>query len=191
MIRLGSLAGYPFDGPRLLGGWTPPPVAAVYAVMYKPDPVTKPENYAVIYVGHAGDLSGERFPFTHPRARCWISRAGSKWKVYVCVYEVPGGTSAHREQIARELIAVYRPSCNEQQYDHAWKDEWIGEYSAAPTTAPVTRRGPDPRPKTENRYLERTRLTLNTAMARGPKADLAARRPPHRLHTVHIDPVPA
>ena len=24
MIRLGSLAGYPFEGPRLLGGWTPP-----------------------------------------------------------------------------------------------------------------------------------------------------------------------
>ena len=147
MIRLGSLAGYPFDGPRLLGGWTPPPAAAVYAVMYKPEPDTKPENYAVVYVGHADDLSAERFPFRHPRAACWIKRAGSKWKVYVCTYEVPGGTSAHREQIARELIAVYRPSCNEQQYDHAWKDEWIGEYSAAPTTAPVTRRGPDQRPK--------------------------------------------
>jgi hypothetical protein len=147
LIRLGSLAGYPFDGPRLLGGWTPPPAAAVYAVMYKPEPATKPENYAVMYVGHADDLSAERFPFRHPRAACWIKRAGSKWKVYVCTYEVPGGTSAHREQIARELIAVYRPSCNEQQYDHAWKDEWIGEYSAAPTTAPVTRRGPDQRPK--------------------------------------------
>ena len=148
MIRLGSLAGYPFEGPRLLGGWTPPQAAAVYAVMYKPEPAAKPENYAVIYVGHADDLSAERFPFKHPKAPCWISRAGSKWKVYVCTYEVPGGTSAHREQIARELIAVYRPSCNEQQYDHAWKDEWIGEYSAAPTTAPVTRRGPDQRPKT-------------------------------------------
>jgi hypothetical protein len=22
MIRLGSLAGYPFEGPRVLGGWT-------------------------------------------------------------------------------------------------------------------------------------------------------------------------
>ena len=146
MIRLGSLAGYPFDGPRLLGGWTPSPAAAVYAIMYKPEPDAKPENYAVIYVGHADDLSAERFPFKHPRAACWIQRAGSKWKVYVASYEVPGGTRAHREQIARELTAVYRPSCNEQQYDHAWKDEWIGEYSAAPTTAPVTRRGPDQRP---------------------------------------------
>jgi len=148
VIRLGSLAGYPFEGPRVLGGWTAPEIAAVYAVLYKPDPA-KPEHYAVTYVGHADDLSAERFPFKHPRAACWIARAGSKWKVYVATYEVPGGTAAHREQIARELIAVYRPSCNERQYDHAWKDEWIGEYSGAPNTEPVTRRGPDPRLKDE------------------------------------------
>jgi hypothetical protein len=59
---------------------------------------------------------------------------------------VPGGGRPHREQITRELTAIYRPSCNAQQYDPSWKDEWIGEYSA-PTTGPVSRRGPD-RPKT-------------------------------------------
>jgi len=91
LIRLGSLAGYPFDGPRLLGGWTPPPAAAVYAVMYKPEPAAKPENYAVMYVGHADDLSAERFPFRHPRAACWIKRAGSKWKVYVCTSRCQAG----------------------------------------------------------------------------------------------------
>ena len=31
VIRLGSLAGYPFEGPRVLAGWTVPPVPAVYA----------------------------------------------------------------------------------------------------------------------------------------------------------------
>jgi hypothetical protein len=146
VIRLGSLAGYPFEGPRLLGGWTAPQSAAVYAICYKPAPDAKPEQYAVIYVGHADDLSAEHFPFRHPRSPCWIKRAGSKWKVYVCTYEVPGGTRSHREQIARELIAIYRPSCNDEQYDLAWKDEWIGEYSA-PTTGPVARRGPDQRPR--------------------------------------------
>ena len=142
MIRLGSLAGYPFEGPRLLGGWTAHETAAVYAILYKPDPEAKPERYAVSYVGHSENLAGERFPFQHPRAACWIRRAGSKWKVYICTYEVPGGTTAHREQITRELIAIYRPSCNEQQFDNAWLDHWIGEYSA-PTTGPVARRGPD------------------------------------------------
>jgi hypothetical protein len=142
VIRLGSLAGYPFDGPRLLGGWTPPAVAAVYAIAYRPEP--QQEQYAIVYVGHSDDLSTERFPFQHPRAACWIGRAGSRWKVHVCTYEVPGGTRLHREQIARELTAIYRPGCNDQQYDQAWKDQWIGEYSA-PTTAPVARRGPDGR----------------------------------------------
>ena len=54
MIRLGSLAGYPFEGPRLLGGWTAPPVAAVYAVVYKPDPAK--ENYAVVYAEAVTDI---------------------------------------------------------------------------------------------------------------------------------------
>lgn len=135
MIRLGSLAGYPFDGPRLLAGWTPPARPAVYAILYKPDPDR--ERFAVIYVGHSDDLATERFPFNHPRAACWIKRAGDRWKVYICIYEVPGGLRSHREQIARELSAIYRPSCNEQHYDPSWKDEWIGEYNA-PTTGPLT-----------------------------------------------------
>jgi hypothetical protein len=142
MIRLGSLAGYPFEGPRLLGGWTPPAAAAVYAIAYKPDPVAKPDRYAIIYVGHSDDLSADRFPFRHPQAACWVRRAGDRWKVYIATYEVPGGGRQHREQIARELTSIYRPGCNAQQYDKSWKDEWIGDYTA-PTTKSVTRRGPD------------------------------------------------
>jgi hypothetical protein len=137
MIRLGSLAGYPFEGPRVLAGWTPPAVPAVYAIVFKPDPDTKPERYAVTYVGHSEDLSTEGFPFNHPRSASWVRRAGSRWTLYICTYEVPGGLRSHREQIARELMAVYRPSCNKDQYDQSWKDEWIGEYTA-PTTGPLT-----------------------------------------------------
>jgi hypothetical protein len=137
MIRLGSLAGYPFEGPRVLGGWTPPAGPAVYAILCQTDPADKPGRYAVIYVGHSDDLSTEGFPFSHPRAACWVRRAGSRWKVHICTYEVPGGLRSHREQIAQELGAIYHPSCNEQQYDRAWKDEWIGEYTA-PTAGPLT-----------------------------------------------------
>jgi hypothetical protein len=55
---------------------------------------------------------------------------------------VPGGLRSHREEIVRELIAVYRPGCNAEQYDPAWKEQWIGEYRA-PTTGPLTT-GRDP-----------------------------------------------
>jgi hypothetical protein len=38
MIRLGSLAGYPFEGPRVLAGWTAPAKPAVYAISQTPSP---------------------------------------------------------------------------------------------------------------------------------------------------------
>ena len=136
MIRLGSLAGYPFEGPRLLGGWTPPARPAVYAILYRPDPAS--ERYAVSYVGHADDLSTEGLPFSHPAAGCWIARAGDKWKIHVAWYEIPGGLRSHREQLTQELIAIYHPSCNDQQYDRSWRQTWIGEYSAPATTGPLT-----------------------------------------------------
>ena len=44
MIRLGSLAGYSFEGPWLLAGWTPPDHPGLFAVMYKPEPDTKPDS---------------------------------------------------------------------------------------------------------------------------------------------------
>ena len=136
MIRLGSLAGYPFEGPRVLAGWTPPARPAVFAILCA-DPAARPGEWAVIYVGHSDDLSTERFPFGHPRAAAWIRRAGGRFKVSICTYEVPGGLRSHREQIAQELAAIYHPSCNEQQFDRSWQEHWIGEYTA-PTTGPLT-----------------------------------------------------
>jgi hypothetical protein len=141
VIRLGSLAGYHFEGPRVLAGWTAPATPAVYAIVYKPDPAK--EQYAVIYVDHTDDLSAERFPFRHPRASCWVQRAGDRYKVYICTFDVPGGLVSHREMIANELRAIYKPSCNSIEYTQSWRDEWIGEYSA-PTTGPLTtNRDPD------------------------------------------------
>ena len=137
MIRLGSLAGYPFEGPRVLGGWTPPRASAVYAILIRPNPDTKPQQFAVIYVGRCDDLSREGFPFRHRDAACWLQRASDRWDLHICTYEVPGGLPSHREQIAHELIAVYQPGCNPEKYDQAWKDEWIGAYRA-PTTGPLT-----------------------------------------------------
>ena len=141
MIRLGSLAGYSFEGPRSLPGWTPPAVPAVYAILAKSNPA-RPQEFSVIYVGHSDDLTQEGFPLRHPRAQAWVKRADGKFNLHVCWLEVPGGTRAHREQITRELIAIYDPSCNLEKFDQAWKDEWIGEYETPVTDALSTGRDP-------------------------------------------------
>ena len=136
MIRLGSLAGYPFEGPRRAGRVDAAAQRRGLRDRVQARSGAKPDKYAIIYVGHSDDLTAERFPFQHPRAHCWIRRAGSKWKVYICTYEVPGGGRSHREQIVRELTAIYRPRCNDQQYEQAWKDQWIGETtSSSPSLA--------------------------------------------------------
>jgi hypothetical protein len=114
--------------------------------MYKPDPDTKPDRYAVIYVGHEDDMAQAGLPFKHPRSNSWIERAGSKWKLHIATYEVVGWSRAHREMIANELTAIYEPHCNEQKFDKAWKDEWIGEYSSD-LTGPLAPRGPDEAPR--------------------------------------------
>ena len=121
----------------------------------------------MIYVGHSDDLSAERFPFRHPRAACWVKRAGSKWKLlHLHVRGARAACASHREQIAQELCAVYRPGCNEQQYDRAWKDEWIGEYTA-PTTGPLT---------TGRQPPTRSRPALTPSRARGSAGRTGPRR---------------
>lgn len=135
MIRLGSLGGYPFDGPRVLGGWAPPQGPGLFAIFTKSTPET--QRFEVIYLGHADDLSSVGLPFDHVDAARWIERAGSKWNLWVATYVIPGGSPSHRERITEELLATYHPSCNVELFDRAWKDEWIGSYRA-PTTKPLT-----------------------------------------------------
>lgn len=139
MIRLGSLAGYAFEGPRVLAGWTPTAEPGVFVILYLPDPEKQPERYAVMYAGHADDLSAAGLPFRHPRTPCWVERAGNRFALFIATFVVPGGTPAHREQIVRELCATYRPSCNTEKFENAWSDDWIGSYQA-PTAGPLTTR---------------------------------------------------
>ncbi len=136
MIRLGSLAGYAFEGPRTLAGWTPPKEPAVYAILTKSKPEPSQE-FSVIYVGHADDLSQVGFPFKHARTAAWLERAGGKFNLHVCWLNAPGSNRSHREQITRDLASVYNPSCNEEKFDKSWKAEWIGTYDA-PVTDPLT-----------------------------------------------------
>lgn len=137
MIRLGSLGGYPFEGPRVLGGFQPPAGPGIFAILARPNPES--QRFEVIYLGHADDLAASGLPFDHPAADRWIERAGGKWNLSIATYDIPGGLPSHRERITEELAAIYHPSCNDTQYDRAWKDEWIGSYSA-PTTKPLTTR---------------------------------------------------
>ena len=171
MIRLGSLAGYPFEGPRVLGGWTPPASAGGLRdrVQARPGdqaravrrdlrrPLRRPVRRAIPVPPPAGGVLGRSGPAAGGRSTSAPTRC-------------PAACRSHREQIAQELGAIYHPSCNEQQYDRSWKDEWIGEYTA-PTTGPLTTgRDPDEPPRRDQRLpgAGATVLRLAGLPARGP-----------------------
>jgi len=125
MIRLGLAGRVPVRGPAAAGRLDSPGRGGGVRDRLQAGPGGKTGQVRGHLRRALDDLAKERFPFQHPRAHCWIRRAGSKFRVYICTYEVPGGGRAHREQIVRELTAIYQPRCNEQQFDQAWKDEWI------------------------------------------------------------------
>lgn len=126
LIRLGSLAGYSFEGPWRLGGYSPPEKSGIYAVMYKADPDKAPNRYSVIYAGQAENMAEEGLPWKHHASGCWINRAGGKWNLYIAVFFPPHDTLGIRLQIQRELIGIYNCFCNEEKYDLDWEDHWIG-----------------------------------------------------------------
>jgi hypothetical protein len=135
MIRLGSLGGYPFEGPRVLGGWHAPLEPGILAILTRPN--ADQQQFEVVYLGHADDLSDVGLPFDHAHTDRWIKRAGGKWNLWIATYVIPGGLRSHRERITEELVAIYHPSCNSEQFDQTWREEWIGSYDA-PTTKPLT-----------------------------------------------------
>ena len=110
MIRLGSLAATRSRARACWPAGRRRRVAAVYAIALQAGPgdqaravrrdlrrpLRRPVHRAASRSATRGRLLGARGP-------------ASRWKLYICTYEVPGGLRSHREQIAQELIAVYQP----------------------------------------------------------------------------------
>jgi hypothetical protein len=144
-IRLGSLAGYVFEGPFTLQGWKAPSKPGVYVIMYKPKPDKAPDKYAVIYVGQNMDLSKEGLPKNHEHYHCWVERAGTPWKLHVAAYYFPGSNPRQLISVQNDLIAHYNPRCNPEKFDKGWQGKWVGEYTSS-LTGPLTPRGANEEP---------------------------------------------
>ena len=153
VIRLGSLAGYPFEGPRVLGGLDAARRSpAVYAIMYRPEPETPARPVRRHLRRPLRRPVGRAVPVPPP-ARRVLDRARRRpvEGATSARYEVPGGLRSHREQIARELAAVYRPGCNEQQYERRGRTSGSASTTRRPTGPLDHRAARDPHVATRPR----------------------------------------
>ena len=103
---------YEFDGPWSLNTWNPLYRAGVYAIMCKPDPLTQPDMYQIIYFGQTKNYTKRGFPSKHQSSLCWINQAGNQLNLYVGVYRMPKSTRDQRRLVESELIHIFRPACN-------------------------------------------------------------------------------
>ena len=101
-----------FEGPFPINSWEPPYRAAVYSIMFKPDPSNKPSTFRIIYFGESGNLSNRGFYKSHHKYKCWIQEAGSETNLYIGLYLMPGSNEEERRKIEISLIDQYNPACN-------------------------------------------------------------------------------
>ena len=101
-----------FSGPEKITNWNPPFRAALYAIMIKPDPVSKPDSFRIIYFGESGNLSERGFYKSHHSYQCWRRQAGTDTGIYIGIHLMPGSSIEQRRVVEQRLIRKYNPSCN-------------------------------------------------------------------------------
>jgi len=109
-----SWGDLPFEEPMLLKFPAPSSEPGVFAVMTKPDPQKKPQNYRVIYFGVSDDFS-KTIIEKHPKAECW--QKNQLHGIYYELYKMSMSTSEQRKQIQDILVQKYDPVCNEETYN--------------------------------------------------------------------------
>jgi hypothetical protein len=102
-----------FDGPYSITGWNPPFRAAVYAIMVKSNPISKPATYSILYFGESSNLSERGFFRSHHKYQCFLQHANSESDLYIGIHLMPGSTLAQRQYVESNLIRQFRPPCND------------------------------------------------------------------------------
>lgn len=101
-----------FTSGGALKEWHPSGGAAVYAVTYRPDAVSRPKSHSVVYFGETGDLS-KQFPLIRDKVHAWWEQhGGTDAELFVFYHEMPGSSQNDRVNVQHQLIMEYDPRGN-------------------------------------------------------------------------------
>jgi hypothetical protein len=94
------------QGPFRLGQAEPPDTPGIYAVLHRPDPVNRPNVFAVDYIGQSQRLSAYA-GYLAEQKNTLLSRAGSLDSLFVVFYPMPESTDRERQELANNLAARF------------------------------------------------------------------------------------
>lgn len=109
-IELGSKI---FDGPHLLKEWNPLTFPAIYAVLMRPEPKDKPDEYFILYLCESEEFSKLESGLDHLKYKCWFNEAGFRSNIYISAHLMPNSTPDERQKLINAFISFYKPVCND------------------------------------------------------------------------------
>jgi hypothetical protein len=83
----------------------------LYAIMIA-DPYVNPRPFRILYIGESGNVQ-LRATREHENYEAW-QRAGGQQPLYRAFHFMANSTELQRRMVESELIAKYRPPCNER-----------------------------------------------------------------------------
>jgi hypothetical protein len=93
--------------------WQPSSGAAVYAVTFQPDAVSRPKAHSVVYFGETADLS-KQFEAIRERFHSWWDLyGGDNGELYIFCHEMPGSSQDERMTVQHQLVLEYEPRGND------------------------------------------------------------------------------
>jgi hypothetical protein len=92
--------------------WQPSGGAAVYAVTYQPDAVSRPKSHSVVYFGETADLSKQFAVIREKLHNWWEHHGGTHGELYFFYHEMPGSSQHERVNVQHQLVMEYDPRGN-------------------------------------------------------------------------------
>lgn len=99
-----------FLGPINLSEWGPPMDKVLYLLLKR-----KKDTYEIIYAGDSEKTESTDFFTKNDKFMCWVQNAGAEQNLYLSIYPMWDSTPEERKRLLSKIIAVYKPSCNEEQ----------------------------------------------------------------------------
>ncbi len=107
-----NFGGNQFTGPVPLSTWQPPALAGLYVILTF-DGDVRPLPYRPLYFGETDNFATRRIGRSHEKFISWSLQAGGEANLYISIFIMPSSSAVQRRAIEQQLIAVYRPPCND------------------------------------------------------------------------------
>ncbi len=100
-----------FSKPRRIADWEPPKAAGLYVIL-KPDLSISPIPLKPIYFGQTSNFAERDLLKSHEIYNL-VKKMDSDEGIFIAIYIMLGSIEEERKTMQAELIAKYRPVCNQ------------------------------------------------------------------------------